>query len=262
MNYTVRCLDLGRAEIRGPELFWMSDWDTWHPLQFLAVLIQGGDVTALVNTSPPDNLSEIHRRFPDLPWPSPTAERGRLVRNDDELMEPALAKVGLRPSDVTHVLLTPLELYTTSMLPLFSSAEICMTRRGWVHFHTTHEHPHDRRWRSFSPEILVHLVTEAWDRVRLLDDEDEVASGLRTWWSGVHHRASMVVEADTKAGVIAISDSFFYYENVEDNRLLGLNENMYEAEPTNARVRRTAAHVIPIHDPKVFCRYPEGIVVG
>lgn len=158
------------------------------------------------------------------------------------------------------MLLTPLELYTTGTLHLFDRAQTCITRRGWVHFHTTHDHPHDKRWRSFPQDTLVELVAGSWDRVRLLDDEDEVLPGLRTWWSGAHHRESMVVEIDTATGVVAVSDSFFYYENVEDGRLLGLNENMYEALACNERVLATAQHIVPIHDPKVFDRYPGGVI--
>ncbi|HET7567534.1 MAG TPA: hypothetical protein VFJ91_06045, partial [Gaiellaceae bacterium] len=133
--------------------------------------------------------------------------------------------------------------------------------RGWVHYHTTHAHPHDNRWTSIAREELVYLVTDAWERVRLLEDEDEVVPGLRTWWSGVHHRASMVVEVDTADGVVAISDSFFSYENVEDGRLLGINESMVEALRANERVLKTAKHVVPLYDPKVFERHPGGIVV-
>jgi glyoxylase-like metal-dependent hydrolase (beta-lactamase superfamily II) len=106
----------------------------------------------------------------------------------------------------------------------------------------------------------VHLVTDWWERVRLLEDEDELAPGLRAWHSGVHHRGSMVVEVDTSVGVVAISDSFFVYENIEAGRALGLNESFEEMFRTNARVRRTAQHVIPLYDHRVFDRYPGGVI--
>ena len=59
---------------------------------------------------------------------------------------------------------------------------------------------------------------------------------------------------------MAISDSFFYYENVENGELLGLCENMYEALACNDRVRNAASFLVPIHDPKVFDRFPGGII--
>jgi hypothetical protein len=259
LNYSVRVLSVGESKIRGPEVFWMSHWDEILPLAFNVTLIQGGGITALVNTSPPDDDSGTRRDFPQMSYLH-NAPDGDLARTPDQTMEGALALAGLRPDDITHLLLTPLELYTTGTLDKFRRAQICMAKRGWVHFHTTHGHPHDSRWRSFPREILVDLVTDSWDRVRLLEDEDSIAPGLRTWWSGAHHRESIVVEVDTEAGTVAISDSFFYYENVEEEALLGLSENMYEALACNERVRKSARYLVPIHDPKVFQRHPGGII--
>jgi hypothetical protein len=258
-RYGVRVLDVGRSLIKGPEVFWMDRWDEELPLAFNCTLIQGHGITALVNTAPPETDAYARERFPAMRYLHEQPD-GDLVRRPDQQLPAALRALGVAPADVTHVLLTPLELYTTGSLHLFRSASICITRRGWVHFHTTHEHPHDERWRSFPEATLVDLVTASWPRVRLLADEDEVAPGIRTWWSGAHHRESMVVEVDTTAGTVAISDSFFYYENVEEDRMLGLCESFEEALCCYARVRRSADHIVPIHDPKVFDRYPDGVV--
>lgn len=259
MQYGVRVFSVGTSKIRGPEVFWMSEWDKVLPLAFNVSLIEGNGIRALVNTSPPDETSAIEQDYPKMRYLH-SSPKGDLERNNENYMLGALKEVSVAPESVTHVLLTPLELYTTGTLHLFTKAQICIAKRGWIHFHTTHDHPHDIRWRSIPKETLVDLVTDSWDRVRLLEDEDEIAPGLRTWWSGAHHRESIVVEVDTEAGVVAISDSFFYYENVEDGRLLGLCENMYEALACNARVLNTADHIVPIHDPKVFDRYPSGII--
>jgi hypothetical protein len=259
-TYDVRSLDLGTSEIRGPQLYWMDAWDEWFTLQFQAVLLRAPGVTALVNTAPTDDLDSVHAEFPGLEWAVPPGARGRIARGPDQDIVAALATQGVRPQDVTHVILTPLELYTTGRLGDFPAAQICIAKRGWLHFHSTHAHPHDSRWRSIPRDTLTALVTRDWPRVRLLEDEDQVAPGLRTWWSGGHHRASIVVEVDTADGVVAISDTFFTYENVEDRRMLGLNECMEEVMTANERVLRVADHIVPIHDPKVFERYPDGIV--
>jgi hypothetical protein len=250
----VRSLKVGRVEIPGPELFWMSGWNEWFPLDFQVVLIEGEGITALVNTGPPQDLAPIN----DL-WVQILGDRARMQRAPGEFITEALEKAGVAPDDVTHVFLTPLQLYTVANVALFRNASICIARRGWIHYHTTHAHPHDSRWHSIPRDVLVHLVTDAWDRVRLLEDEDEVAPGLRTWWAGTHHRASIAVEVATTEGQVVISDAFFYYENVEENRILGINENMYEALATYERARR-ADHRLPLYDPKVFDRYPGGIV--
>lgn len=254
MTYAVRSFKVGEAYVPAPMVHWLSGWGEWHRLWFQVVLVTGPGVTALVNAGPPADLTALNER-----WRQRQGPRAGMDRAPGETIEAVLDGVGLHPGDVTHLLLTPLQAYTTANVPLFDRAEICLTRRGWVHFHTTHEHPHDDRRTSIPPDVLVHLVTDGWDRVRLLDDEDEVAPGLRTWWSGGHHRASMVVEADTPVGVAAISDSFFVYDNLH-GRPLGLSESLEESRRTAERVRATADHVVPLYDPEVFTRYPDGIV--
>ena len=233
----------------------MTSFDEWFPLTFQSVLIRGNGVVALVNTGPAEDLEPMNAG-----WASFLGEKARMERADGEFILDQLASLGIRPEDVTHVILTPLQLYTVSNVLAFPHASICIAKRGWVHFHTTHEHPHDNRATSIPDEILTELVTTAWPRVRLLEDEDEIAPGLRTWWSGGHHRASVVVEADTAKGVVAISDSYFHEGNVTENIPLGINENMYEVLACYERVRRTADVVLPLYDPANFDRHPGGRV--
>lgn len=252
-EYALDLLRVGAGEVPGPEVFWMSAWDSWYPLVFQTALIRGNGVTALVNTGPARDLEPMNEK-----WETVLGKRARMVREEHEFITERLAAHGIRPEDVTHVVLTPFQLYTVSNVALFRNATICLSKTGWVHFHTTHVHPHDDRATSIPDDVLIHLVTEAWPRVRLLDGEEALAPGLRTWPSGVHHRASMVVEVDTPTGTAAISDSYFYLENVTENHPIGISENMYEALDSYARVRRDADYIVPLYDPKNFDRFPEG----
>lgn len=256
-GYSVVVASVGRTQIPGPELFWMAGWGEWYELTFNVAVLRKDDVVCLVNTGAPKDLSVLNAR-----WTGIFGDRGRFVRGPRETITARLRQLGLRPSDVTDVVCTPFQMYSTSGLPLFRRARIHLSKRGWIHYHTTHDHPHDDRWTSIAPDVLTYLVVDAWDRVHLLEDEDEIAPGLRTWFSGTHHRASIAVEADSTAGTVVLSDSFFYYENVEDGRLLGINENMYEALACNERTLRVADHVVPLYDPKVFDRYRDGVVAG
>jgi hypothetical protein len=235
----------------------MADWDRWYPLTFNVGVIRGDGVTCLVNTGAPDDLSSLNAR-----WTSMFGDRGRYARSAEETIDARLGALGIDAEDVTDVVCTPFQEYSTGGLMRFGNARIHLSKRGWVHYHTTHDHPHDDRWTSLSREVLAYLVLDAWDRVHLLEDSDEVAPGIRTWFSGAHHRASVAVEVDSSAGTVVLSDSFFYYENVEDGRLLGINENMYEALATNERALRVADHIVPLYDPKVYERYPDGVVAG
>jgi hypothetical protein len=251
----VDVVSVGHSLIPGPELFWMSDWDRWYPISFNVGILRSADRIVLVNTGGPEDLTAMNER-----WSKPFGEKGRFVREAHESLTAQLAALGISPASVTDVVVTPFQLYSTAGIPLFGNARIHLSSRGWLHFHSTHEHPHDDRWTSFSPEVLQYLVIEAWDRVHLLEDEDEVCPGVRTWFAGVHHRASLAVEVDSTEGVVLLSGAFFYYENVEDDRLLGINENMYEGISTYRRARAVADRLVPLYDPKVFDRHPGGVV--
>ena len=254
-TFRVRSLPVGRSDIPGPELYWMKDFDRWYPLVFQVVLIQSGSVTALVNTGPAADLGPMNEG-----WAAFLGERAAMRRDDGEFVLDQLARVGVAPQDVTHVLLTPLQLYTISNVLAFPNAQICLSERGWLHFHRTHEHPHDARATSIPDDILTALVTSRWNDVRLLADEDTIVPGLRTWWSGGHHRASLVVEADTAVGVVAISDTYFCLDNVLSDHPIGIAENIYEVLACHERVRRDADVIVSLYDPSTFVRFPDGVI--
>jgi hypothetical protein len=194
----------------------------------------------------------------NLGWSSFLGARAAMRRENGEFVFDQLARLGVASDEITDVVLTPLQLYTVSNVLGFVNARICISRRGWVQFHTTHTHPHDVRATSIPDEILVELVTTAWPRVRLLADEDEIVPGVRTWWAGGHHRASLCVEVQTRAGTVVMGDCFFYSENIEDNHPIGINESIDETLIAYDRVRKRADMIVPLYDPKNFERYPGG----
>lgn len=255
MKYSVITMKMGRGEVPGPEVFWMSRWDEWLPLDFQAVLIRGNGIVALVNTGPAQDLEPMNRG-----WESFLGERARFQRKEGEYILEQLERNNVTPEEVTHIFLTPLQLYSVSNILEFPNADYYISKIGWEHFHTTHSHPHDDRDTSIPPEILKELVGAAWPRVKLLDVEEEIAPGLRTWWTGSHHRASYAVEVDTDNGVVVITDAFFLLENVEEDHPIGICENIYEALAAQERARRDADIILPLYDPKNFERFPGGVV--
>lgn len=255
--FTVTALTVAQFNAPGPEVFWMSAWDTWVPLAVNSVLAESNTAKVLINTGPPSDLSDLNAM-----WKLAVGERCQLTVNPGQRIEDQLADRGVRLDEITHVVLTPFQLYTFGGLHLFPNAEILVSKTGWIHFHTTHSHPHDSRWHSIPRETLVSMVTEDWDRTRLLEDEDEIVPGVRSWWTGNHHRASLAVEIDSTAGKVVASDAFFVYANVEDGRPLGISENMYEGLTAYQRARDTADHLIPLYDPTVQDRYPGGVIKG
>jgi glyoxylase-like metal-dependent hydrolase (beta-lactamase superfamily II) len=256
MTYSVRVVKMGQCDVPGPEVFWMSHWDQWFTLYFYMVVIQGGGKTAVINTGPPADLTALNEA-----WRHFAGERCQMRRRDEERPQAALAAVGVDPAAVDYVLISPLQAYATANVTLFPNARICLSKRGWIEdYHVPKWPMHIPRELRIPDAVMTYLQFEAPDKLRLLDEEDEILPGLRAWWTGVHHRSSMAYAIDTARGTVVATDSVFKYGNLEQNHPLGIMESMEECFATYARLSREADFVIPLYDPEVLDRCPGGIV--
>lgn len=256
MTFSLQVLKMGECDVAGPEVFWMSHWHEWVTLHFWMVVIRGPGVTAIVNTGPPSDLADLNAR-----WHAAFGARGEMRREERERPLTALAGLGVRPEEVTHVLVTPLQSYATANIQLFPNAQVCLSKRGWIEdFHAEKFPMHVSRWHRVPRDTLQYLMFEGWERVHLLEDEDEVVPGLRAFWVGVHHRSAMCYLVDTARGPVAISDSVFTYRNLEAGEPLGAQESLEEFHRACARIKRESTLFIPLYESEVWRRHPGGRV--
>ena len=254
MNYEVVALKMGQCDVAGPEVYWMSHWNEWVQLYFWMIVIRGGGKTAIINTGPPADLTELNAR-----WGSAFGERGQLLRQEDEHPEKALASLGITPQDVDLVLITPLQIYATANIQLFRNAQICISKRGWIEdFHAEKFPMHVPRKFRLSDETLRYLMFEGAGKLRLLEDEDQIWPGLSCFWAGVHHRSSMAYVIKTAKGRVAVSDCVFKFKNIEAMEPLGIQESLEEFHLTCTRIKRDSDVFIPLYEPEVFGRHPGG----
>ena len=259
MQYRVDVLKVGEfSACPGVQLYWMSNLgdDEWEPLAVYAMLIRGGGRTVLVNSGPPLDALEGLNRI----WMEGTGGRQRLIVKPEDHIERRLEALGVKPVDVDTLILTPLQSYATGGLDKFPRAQICVNRYGWGELFAPRwkPHPHDKLHMCIIPQLITHVFTDAWDRVTMMENEHQVAADLDVWWTGVHHRSSVAVRVETSEGVVVFSDCFFRYENITGNRILGINESMYEALAAYERIRRTADILVPMYDLRVIRDHPEG----
>ena len=254
-SFHVRVLKMGQCDVPGPEIYWMAHWDTWETLYFWMVVIQARGFTAVISTGPPSDLTELNQF-----WRHFAGERCQMIRLETERPENALKSIGVDPLKVDYVILTPLQSYATANVPLFRNATICISRRGWIEdFHAPLREIHVPRRLRIPDDVVEYLCVTAAEKVRLLPDEaTEIVPGIRTFWTGVHHRSSMAVCVDTPKGTVVASDSFFNYENVEDNAPLGIAESLEECIHSYDKIRQAGKILLPLYDPDVLKRHPTG----
>jgi glyoxylase-like metal-dependent hydrolase (beta-lactamase superfamily II) len=256
-SYRIDLLSLGGWPwAPGFEIYWMEPGAPDEPLELVGVLIRGHGRTILVNTGPdPDMLATLNARWRNFD------PRHQLEVSPTQQLTAALASVGVAPAEVDTVVVTPFQPYAIGNLIELPTATYCLSRTGWIDFHATRwrDHPHDYRPFVIPENILVALVTDRWPQLRLIEDEDEIAPGIEVFWTGGHHRSSMAISVPTPQGVAVISDCFFRRENITQKRPLGINESMEEILIAYQRIDRTADILIPLYDPGVFTRHPNGI---
>lgn len=256
MEYHLRLLPTGRLRVPAPQVYWMRRFAEWVDLEFQMAVIQGPGGTVVVNTGFPPDSSRLASGWQERLGPPAVLER----RAEWEPAA-ALQAVGVAPHTVDCVILTPLQLYATGNLRLFPNARIAVSRRGWIEDIIAPSAPrHVPRDRCIADEDLFWLLGEGRERLWLLDDVQELRPGLVCRWAGVHHRSSLLVEVATARGLAVLSDCAFHFANVEEDIPLGIAESILEAHAVYADLRRRAQHFLPLYEPRVRERYPEGIV--
>jgi hypothetical protein len=242
---------MARADVPRPEVFWMSGWGEWETLYFYIVLIRGGDIVALVNTRPPQDLDILNEH-----WHEFAGTRARELRDTRENVEarrPRTARYHTRSAHSSSALfdckhrLVP-ECANLHIVPGvdrgYSGAPALDTCSSKI-LHFRHDPQVSSVRSQSSPEI-------ARRRGRNLP-------GILASWVGTHHRSSMLYSISTAKGTVGISDCAFKYGNVE-GQPLGIGESLEEGYRAYSRIRREIQHFIPLYDPEVLTKYPGGVV--
>ncbi|HKC89129.1 MAG TPA: hypothetical protein VKG02_24305 [Blastocatellia bacterium] len=222
-------------------------------LYYFVVALRSPRRTVLINTGMPEDFSAFDNFVKE--W----HPECRLFRAPEETTPQILARAGIDPAGVKTVILTPLTIYTTGNVSLFSNARFAVSRVGWVDFWAPEPHaPRLPKNIAAPAESRRYFADEAFDRMQLLDKEDVICPGVTCFYTGGHHLSSMAVSVQTERGKVILGDCFFTYDNLEKNIPIGWAENLHEINVAYDRVRRSADIAVPLYDPQVFQRYPGG----
>ncbi|TCP56399.1 glyoxylase-like metal-dependent hydrolase (beta-lactamase superfamily II) [Tamaricihabitans halophyticus] len=218
----------------------------------------------------PDTELEMDYFF----WVVRNAERTLLVdtgfgaevgdrRNRTMLCPPvdALAKLGLRPDDVTQVVLTHAHYDHIGNIGLFPNAEMHIARQE-VEFWAG---PYARRAQlaaAVEPAETAAL-TEMWrsGRLNVVEERATVAPGIELLVVGGHTPGQLIVLVSTDSGqVVLASDALHYYEEYERDRPFAVLSDlvgMYRAyDLLDELATERGCQLVAGHDPDVLRRFP------
>ena len=253
-TFTVSAYKVGQCELPGPIVFRGSPAGEWFLLYFYMIVIRGLGKTLIVNPGLPDDLSEMNQAWTEL-----AGERCRVRRTEDERTEAVLESNGVVPGSVDFILLTPFKLYAIGNLDLFPAATVCLSQRGWTEHYLARRYPRPEPDPLAVPEpIFDRLQQGAPNPMRLLRDEDEILPGIRAFHVGVRDQSSMAYVVNTAKGAVVMSDCCFKYENVERPEPTGIADNLEGCLNAYARIRAEGEVVVPLYDPALLERFPDG----
>jgi glyoxylase-like metal-dependent hydrolase (beta-lactamase superfamily II) len=253
--YSVRVFRGGGEYGPAVSVYWNDRLDQFCDLYYYVVVVQNADRTVVVNTGLPPDFRPFDAFVKS--W----HPQARVYREPEQATDVVLRQAGIDPTTVDIVALTPITVYTTGNLALFSKATFAVSRKGWTDFWAPASHaPRLPKDIAMPPDSRRYIAGEGFDRWRLLDDEDQICPGVRCFWTGGHHMSSMAIVVSTAAGRVVLADCCFTYDNLEKNIPIGWFENLHEILTAYDRIRRTADIAVPLYDPLVLQRFPGGVI--
>ena len=171
-----------------------------------------------------------------------------------------LARLGIAPGRVDHVIVSHMHFDHVGNLDLFPRATLSVAR---AEFECWTGQYGDRRaiaHSTASEDIRVIQDRERDGLVRLVDVAEEVVPGVIVFPVGGHTPGQMIVEVRTPAGTVVLaSDAAHYHEELEYDRPFYIYSDMLAVLGTYDLLRAKAAQantwVVAGHDPVEMDRF-------
>jgi glyoxylase-like metal-dependent hydrolase (beta-lactamase superfamily II) len=173
----------------------------------------------------------------------------------------AIAPLGIKPEQVTDILLTHMHWDHAGGIDLFPAARVWVQKDEYDYY-TGEAWQSVRTHGGIDAEDVLELVKRNTDgKVSFVrGDDDTSLSGIQFGIGGRHTWQSqfVAVQTRTKIAVLA-SDNMYLYENLEKHAPIAQTLDAASNLRTQERMRSLAGDqrlLVPGHDPGVFDRFP------
>lgn len=172
----------------------------------------------------------------------------------------AIAKAGLRPEDITDLIITHMHWDHAGGMDLFPKARIWIQQDEYAYYTGEAWRPGGSHGGIDAEDVLALVKLNLDGRVRLVKgDDQEAIDGIRFYTGGRHTYASQYVSVSTRSGTAVIaSDNCYLYENLDKHVPIAQTLDAASNLRAQDRMKQLATRpslIVPGHDPAVFTRF-------
>ncbi len=174
----------------------------------------------------------------------------------------AVAQLGVKPEDITDVVITHMHWDHADGIDLFPRATVWIQKDEYAYY-TGEAWQQPRTHGGIDPDDVLAIVKlNMQGRVKLVNgDGQEIIPGVTCYTGGKHTWQSQYVSVDSRAGKIVLaSDNMYLYENQEKHAPIAATLDAESNLRAQDRMKQIAANprlIVPGHDPEVFEKFPK-----
>ncbi len=167
---------------------------------------------------------------------------------------------GVKPEDVTDVIITHMHWDHADGADLFPKARIWVQRDEYTYYTGEAWHNPKTHGGIEPDDVLAFVKMNIEGRLSFVEgDDQEIIPGITCYIGGKHTYQSQYVGVNTAAGtVILASDNVYLYENLDKHVPIAASLDKDSNLRAQDRMRKLAAKeslIIPGHDPAIFERF-------
>jgi len=172
----------------------------------------------------------------------------------------ALARLGLKPEDITDVVISHMHWDHADGMDLFPKAKIWIQKDEYTYY--TGDAWHAKKTDGgIDPDDVLAIVKLNMDgRVQMVNGDQEILPGIACFIGGKHTFQSQYVSVSTAKGpVVLASDNMYLYENLEKHLPIAATldpDSNLRAQDRMKQIANDPRFIIPGHDPAVFTKFP------
>ncbi|MGD0509102.1 MAG: N-acyl homoserine lactonase family protein, partial [Terriglobales bacterium] len=175
-----------------------------------------------------------------------------------------LKRVGLKPEDITDVIITHMHWDHADGMDLFPNARIWIQKDELQYYAGEAWQSKDTHGGIDEDDVLTLVKLNMQGRVGLLNgDTQEILPGITCYTGGKHTYQSQYVGVQTTAGTVVLaSDNMYLYENLDRHAPIAATLDAASNLRAQDRMKQIAARpglIIPGHDPAVFAKFPNPV---